>query len=358
VIGATAASCTDDDSAPAITTVTRATESTPPPLATPTVAPSSTSPSPTTPTSTSSPPTTSTRLRVEGHGESPVSVGEPIDLADLRGRIVFDDYEDVYTMRPDGGDVRNVTTAAGSEFDGSASPDGDFVVYRDSRRGINEDDEVYIARADGTEARNLTNNPANDWGPDWSADGEWIVFNSDREGAMRSYLVRPDGTDLVLVPTDVWAEYPTLSPDGSTVAFMSHTGADYDIYVADVATGEATRLTEASGSDGWPAWSPDGTTIAFASERDDCTRVPADQDCWSSGEPGEHHDIWIMNADGSNQRRVTPEIGQFVTWSPDGRYLLISGHALFVVRPDGTGRLELRAEGFPLALGGIPDWSS
>ena len=64
-----------------------------------------------------------------------------------------------------------------------------------------------------------------------------------------------------------------------------------------------------------------------------------------------------MAADGSNQRRVTPESGQFVTWSPDGRSLLISGRALYVVRPDGSGRHELRADGFPLALGGIPDWT-
>ena len=63
-----------------------------------------------------------------------------------------------------------------------------------------------------------------------------------------------------------------------------------------------------------------------------------------------------MNADGTNQRRVTTESGQFVAWSPDGRYLLVSGHALYVLRPDGTGRLELRADGISLPLGGIPDW--
>ena len=45
-----------------------------------------------------------------------------------------------------------------------------------------------------------------------------------------------------------------------------------------------------------------------------------------------------------------------MAWSPDSRYLLISGHALYVVRPDGTGRLELRADGIGLPLGGIPDW--
>ena len=296
--------------------------------------------------------------RREHVGAAPVSVGEPIELAELNGRIVFDDFEDVYAMRPDGTDVVGLAVQPGAEFDGAWSPDGRFVVYRDSRRGINDDDEIFVVGADGSGPRNVTNNPANDWGPAWSPDGQWIAFNSDRDdGALRGYLVRPDGSDLTPLPIDQWFEYPAFSPDGTRIAFMSHSGGNYDIFVADLATGAATRLTDASGSDGWPAWSPDGTTIAFASERDDCARVLAEQECWRGDVPGEHHDIWIMDADGGNQRRVTAESGQFVTWSPDGRFLLISGRALYVVRPDGTGRLELRADGIPRALGGIPDWT-
>lgn len=259
-------------------------------------------PGPTT-TPSRSTPVTPLPDRAEGRGEVPVVEGEPIDPAELTGRIVFDDYEDVYTMRPDGTDVQPVTSEPGIEFDGAASPDGAFIACRDSRRGINEDDEIF------------------------------------------------------LLAVTAWFEYPAFSPDGTRIAFMGHSAGDYDIYVADVGTGRTTRLTDASGSDGWPAWSPDGTTIAFASERDDCARVPDDQDCWRGDDPGEHHDIWLMDANGGNQRRVTPESGQFVAWSPDGRYLLVSGRALYVVRPDGTGRTELRAEGFPLALGGLPDWS-
>ena len=45
-----------------------------------------------------------------------------------------------------------------------------------------------------------------------------------------------------------------------------------------------------------------------------------------------------MDVDGSNQRRVIPEFGQFVTWSPDGEHLLVSGRSLYVIRPDGTPR--------------------
>lgn len=286
--------------------------------------------------------------RVEHRGESPVLVGEPIPVELLTGRIVFDDFENVYTMNADGSNLLTVAGRDGSEFDGAWSPDGRQIAYRDSRRGINEDDEIYIVASDGSSARNLTNNPANDWGPDWSPDGEWIAFNSDRDGGpLSGYLVRPDGSDLRPIDTGAWLEYPSFSPDGRSLAFMGHSGTDYEIYVADIATGMTVQLTDSRGADGWPIWSPDGTSIAFTTERDDCQRAPRDQDCWRTGEPGEHHDIWLMNADGTGQRRVTPEYGHFVSWSPDGTLLLVSGHTLFAVRPDGTGRREIRAEGLP-----------
>ena len=140
--------------------------------------------------------------------------------------------------------------------------------------------------------------------------------------------------------------------------FTGHVGSDYEVFTVELATGTTRQLTDSSGDDTWPVWSPDGKAIAFSSERDDCLRVGPTVDCWRSDEPGEHHDVWIMDVDGGNQRRVTPEIGQFVTWSPDSRYLLISGHTLFVVRPDGTGRVEMRAPDMTLAPGGIPDWIS
>ena len=99
------------------------------------------------------------------------------------------------TMNVDGSDLRVVAGRPGAEFDGAWSPDGAFIAYRDSRRGINEDDEIYVVAADGTWARNLSQDPANDWGPDWSPDGQWIVFNSDRDrGPVRGYLANVAGT--------------------------------------------------------------------------------------------------------------------------------------------------------------------
>jgi TolB protein len=296
--------------------------------------------------------------RVVHDGSVPVSTGEPISLADLSGQIVFDDFEDVYVMDVDGSNVVKVAgDPAGPEFDGAWSPDGEWVVYRDSTRGINENDEIFVVRADGTDRRNITNDPANDWGPDWSPDGSMIIFNSDRDGFMAGFLVDPDGSNLRDIDVAAWVEYPSFSPDGKRIAFMGATGSNYELYVATLASGDVTKLTDAPGHDAWPAWSPDGSTIAFTSHRDDCRVSPRAAECWGGPGPDDtHHDIWLIEPDGSNLRRVTSEFGQFVIWSPDSKYLLISGYALYVVRPDGTGRLELRADGIDRALGGIPDW--
>ena len=313
------------------------------------------------PLATSSPGPTGTPLpsRIVHTGHVAVETGQPITLEELMGRIVFDDFEDVFAMDIDGSDVVKVAgDTAGPEFDGAWSPDGEWVVYRDSTRGINENDEIFVAAADGFERTNITNDPANDWGPDWSPDGSTIVFNSDRDrGGLRGYLVDPDGSNLRALDLDVWFEYPSFSPDGTQIVFESHDGSDYDVYVADLTTGQTRPLTDSPGNDGWPVWSPDGSSIAFSTEGDECLFLPKEQECWQTGEPDDaYRDVWVMDADGSNQRRVNTELAQFMAWSPDGRYLLVSGRALYVVRPDGSGRVELRADGIDRALGGIPDW--
>jgi Tol biopolymer transport system component len=129
--------------------------------------------------------------------------------------------------------------------------------------------------------------------------------------------------------------------------------SEYDIWTIGVDGTDPIQLTDSFGPDGWPSWSPDGTRIAFTSVRDDCSFSDA-ADCRTTGDEGPHHDVWIVNADGTGLRRVTVEFGQFVTWSPDGRYLLVSGFELYVIRPDGTGRVSLEIEGIPGGL--LPDW--
>ena len=94
------------------------------------------------------------------------------------------------------------------------------------------------------------------------------------------------------------------------------------------------RLTHSAQPEFDPSWSPDGTRIAFRSER--------------SGKP----EIWVMDADGAHQRRLTA--GLSPAWSPDGSLIAFSAPAgLSVIRPDGTGlRVLPHSEG-----GEYPSWS-
>jgi Tol biopolymer transport system component len=274
----------------------------------------------------------------------------------LTGQILLStETDDVYRARADGSGLLRVTDRRGPEFDAAWSPDGNRIAYRDSRRGINHDDEIFVVDADGEHPRNLTHDPGNDWGPDWSPDGRAIVFNSDRDGLpMGGFLVRPNGTHLRRIATDLYVEYPSWSPDGRRIAFMGGdiTG-EYDIWSVGVDGKHPVQLTNSPGSDGWPAWSPDGSRIAFTSVRDDCSYSDA-PDCRTTGDIGPHHDVWVVNVDGTGLARVTSEFGQFVTWSPDGQYLLVAGFDLYVIRPDGTGRATVEIDGIGGGL--FPDW--
>ena len=95
---------------------------------------------------------------------------------------------------------------------------------------------------------------------------------------------------------------PSFSPDGTRIAFTSFRDGNGEIYVMNADGSAERRLTRNAAHDDHAAWSPDGRRIAFASTRDD------------------NHDIYVMNADGSEQRQLTnhPNNDYSPTWSPDG----------------------------------------
>jgi TolB protein len=273
------------------------------------------------------------------HDSSRAAAAPPIALSKLRGRIVFSRHDDVWVADANGSHAKRLTRRAGPEFDPSWSPDGKRIVYRDSRRGINENDELYVMNADGSHRRNLTHTPSNEWSPSWSPDGHLIAFYSGE-----LYVMRPDGT-AARPTTKVEGEYPAWSPDGKRLAFMSAepnargANPNYDVFVVNRDGTGLHRLTDWPGEDGWPAWSPDGRSIAFTTRHDVANGL---------------YDVWVMRADGSGKHRIAS--GAYPVWSPDGQAIMLSasddthGDRLSVVRPDGSGRRELRTQGW------LPDW--
>jgi Tol biopolymer transport system component len=185
------------------------------------------------------------------------------------------------------------------------------------------------------------------------------------------HVVAPDGTnDRNLTGSSGRARRPALSPDGSQVAF-ENTDDDWEIYVTNVDGTDLRRLTFHPGPDYFPAWSPDGSHIAYVthdvvdgggferiwSVRPDGTGhqvlSPGYRFSWSPDgaqvavlhNDGQFHQIYAVDADGSNFRQVShgDTYKRLLGWTPDGEWITfgeISGY-VHVVRPDGTGQHQL-----------------
>jgi TolB protein len=313
--------------------------------------------------------TNSQQTRAPASPETPATTSpagsRPIDLSSLSGRIAFSAgparAEDIYVVKADGTGLRQVTTDPAADFDPTQSPDGKQMAYR-HQVGDDRSTDIYVIDVDGSGERNLSRNEGvADWGPAWSPDGSAIAFNSDRQspGRLRGYVMDSDGSGVRRIGGDTWVEYPAWSPDGSQIAFMAQTPEgtqNYEIFVVNADGTDPRRLTESPGDDGWPTWSPGGTRILFSSVRDDCSFSDA-MDCKTTGDIGPYHTLYVMNADGSAQVRLTDAFGQISDWSPDGRYVVFEDFegrdGLSLIRSDGSGLTTLPLD---LSSPGFPDW--
>jgi Tol biopolymer transport system component len=250
---------------------------------------------------------------------------------------------DIFTISPDGGPVRRLTSNYAQDVDPAWSPDGQALVFSSTRYGrLN----VYSMGPDGRGLRRVTSALAQEFEPAWSPDGRLIVFASGRDGAggplgprglpSSLYTVRPDGSGLVrLTRTPSYDGDPTWAPNGSKVAFVSDRAGSSDVWIMNPDGRRQTRLTKSMEADDRPAWSPDSTRIAFSHGPDED----------SSG-------IFVMDADGGDQHRLVPGNGREPAWSPDGRWIAFvssrDGHPnIFVAAVDGSSLVQITHDAAP-----------
>ena len=168
-----------------------------------------------------------------------------------------------------------------------------------------------------------------------------ITFVSNRDGNPEIYVMDADGKNqhrLTNHPDNDWS--PSWSPDGKRIVFFSNRdghvirgGSAYEIYVMDADGDNQQRLTENRKNDWFPSWSPDGKRIAFASDR--------------KGDL-QNFEIYVMDADGDNQQRLTENRKNdwFPSWSPDGKRIAFASnrdgnYGIYVMDADGRNPQNL-----------------
>jgi Tol biopolymer transport system component len=236
--------------------------------------------------------------------------------------------------------------------------------------------EIYLMDGDGTNPRRVTENTAFDCFPALSPDGTRIVFDSNRlraegEPFNTSHLVvmNVDGTGQTpLVP----GASGTWSPDGKQIAFHASASGkgrpinvlpgaattDGDIFVMNVAdflenrTPPTNITNNPAAIDDDPDWSPDGRTIVYTSHA--VTDI---------GDDHPSAEIYVTAADGTGRpTRLTndAEEERAPAWSPDGTRLVFmcrrtgTDFEICVMNADGTGQVQLTHN----TIGDLtPSWS-
>ena len=194
---------------------------------------------------------------------------------------------------------RVVSNHPGLNIGAQYAPDGKKVALTLSR---DDNSEVYIIDRQGKLVLRLTN----DWGIDssasWSPDGRKIAFVSTRSGNPHIYIMNADGSEQKRITfKGNYNQTPKWSPKGDRIAFTARDERNvFDVFLVDPNTGDITRLTQDQGNNEEPSWSPNGKYLVFTS-----TRAGSSQ-------------IYIMNADGQNQRKISTGKGECATpaWGP------------------------------------------
>jgi len=216
---------------------------------------------------------------------------------------------------PDGSDLRSldilgaVLQMVGEQrfdWDPKWSPNGEQLMWI-SVRDLNL--EVYIIDLDEEftlgNATRITRHGGRDWFPQWSPDGTQIAFISDREGNENIYTVVLDEGELVQLSDSEFDDLrPSWSLEGDTILYLQDTDdelaiGNLDFYLINTDGTDRRPLGDGQFA-GSAVWSPDGRSIAYM-----------------SNESGQWQ-IYVMNVDGSNIRRVTPDDGDYLypVWKP------------------------------------------
>jgi len=240
--------------------------------------------------------------------------------------ISGDNYEyHIYSVNTDGSNYQKLTDGPNDIWT-SWSPDGSKFVHA-SKKENNTD--IWIRGFDSAFVIQLTTDTTRDSHPDWSPDGSSFAFVSKKNGLTQIYTMNTAGDNAVMLTRDsIPKDNPRWSPDGKRIAYFGNVSGRDSIFVIDSDGNKQTGLCEGV----WPSWSPDGKSILFTIENEiyqmkigdsvktkvidnayyarwspDGKKIAFIRNTWRADEgwPATSA-VFIVNADGTNERRVTP----------------------------------------------------
>ena len=235
--------------------------------------------------------------------------------------------------------------------------DTKIAVVRENGKGA----VIYMINPDGTNPVQLTHDQEVNTSPSWSPDGKKIAFMSTREGKPEIYVMNANGTDQVRLTKnealdDFFSirlpDFPSWSPDGKKIAFVSDPRPEHrlpEIYVMNADGTNQTRLTHTPLPP--DSWIPVGP-LSWSPDGEKIVLVATKDD---------NAEIHVMNADGTNWARLTNHEAHdsHPSWSPEGKKIVFQseryGNAeIYIMNADGTNLINLTNNE---VFDGFPSWS-
>ena len=203
--------------------------------------------------------------------------------------------------------------------------------------------DLFTVPAAGGQVTQLTDTRDFEQNPQWSPDGQRILYTiGDVMSNIDVALMDADGSNAIRLTQHRESDKEACwSPDGSRIAFVSQRDGDIASWIMNVDGSEPRKLVQGR----HPSWAPDGRTIAF-----------------TSGQFEGNDEIYVINTDGSDMRRLTTDkrFDWFPSWSPDGRWLAFNserfgGQELMIANPANGDQIRITIAELTFEL--APEWS-